>query len=187
MEPVFMELAQSAAVAACMAIDASQTVQQVDVEKVQRVLKENPLLDGSIPEIVVDNDDSAHLSVTGDWQKVASGGYGPSFLLAGRESGEARIQFKPDLKLPGRYAIYAYIPRVEKSSTTTTFSVYDGKSSKNIIIRNADLNIQGQTSGEWIFLGKFRLPAGLKSYVTISNKNADGLVAADAILFRPEK
>ena len=187
MEPVFMELAQSAAVAACMAIDARQTVQQVDVKEVQRVLKENPLLDGSIPEIVVDNDDSTHVSATGNWERVTSGGYGPSFLLAGRERGEAQIEFKPNIKLSGNYALYAYIPRVEKPSSTTTFIVYDGKSSKNIIIRNADLNIEGQTSGEWTFLAKVRLPVGLKSYVTITNKNADSLVAADAILFKPEK
>jgi len=187
MEPVFMELAQSAAVAACTAIDARQTVQQVDVRKVQSVLKENPLLDGSIPEIVVDNDDSTHVSSTRNWQKVTSGGYGPSFLLAGRESEEARIEFKPHIKVQGNYILYAYVPKLENLGSKMELTIFDGKSSKNILIKPPELKVEGQTSGEWVLLGKFKLPAGTKAFVTLTSKNADGLVAADAILFKPEK
>src|SRR5690606_27779848 len=51
MEPVFMVLSQSAAVAACMAIDEELSVQEVDVKALQKILKENPLADGSIAEI----------------------------------------------------------------------------------------------------------------------------------------
>ena len=47
MEPVFMVLAQSSAAAACMAIDAHQFVQQVNVKKLQSLLAQNPLMDGA--------------------------------------------------------------------------------------------------------------------------------------------
>jgi hypothetical protein len=43
MEPVFMMLGQSAAVAACMAIDGHLTVQQIDVKSLQLRLNEDPL------------------------------------------------------------------------------------------------------------------------------------------------
>ena len=44
MEPVFMVLGQSAAEAACMAIDEKVPVQQVNVKKLQQWLKEDPYL-----------------------------------------------------------------------------------------------------------------------------------------------
>src|SRR5690606_36837178 len=57
MEPVFMVLDQSSAVAACLAIDEELPVQEVNVKTLQKILKENPLADGSTAEILVDNDD----------------------------------------------------------------------------------------------------------------------------------
>jgi len=41
MEPVFMVLAQSAAVAASMAIDKKSAIQDIDVKKLQDMLKTN--------------------------------------------------------------------------------------------------------------------------------------------------
>jgi hypothetical protein len=38
MEPVFMVLGQSAATAACMAIDSGAAIQDVDVRKLQQML-----------------------------------------------------------------------------------------------------------------------------------------------------
>src|SRR5687767_5816750 len=51
MEPVFMVLGQSAAVAAAMAIDAKKPVQEVNIAKLQAAIKTNPLANGSTPEI----------------------------------------------------------------------------------------------------------------------------------------
>lgn len=59
MEPVFMVLAQSAAVAACLSIDNGIDVQDVDIARLQEVLRTDPLSDGSVPEILVDNDDKS--------------------------------------------------------------------------------------------------------------------------------
>ena len=54
MEPVFMVLAQSAAIAAAEAINTG-SVQTVDIKKVQALLHENPLLDDSFSEILIDD------------------------------------------------------------------------------------------------------------------------------------
>jgi FAD dependent oxidoreductase len=62
MEPVFMVLAQSAAYAACQAIDHHQNVQAIDTRQLQKDLKENPLADFSSPQILLDNDDSAGIT-----------------------------------------------------------------------------------------------------------------------------
>lgn len=49
MEPVFMVLAQSAALAASISIDNNQSVQKVDVKFMQQKLAKDPLFDGSQP------------------------------------------------------------------------------------------------------------------------------------------
>lgn len=50
MEPVFMVLGQSAAIAASLAINKKQSVQDVDVTLIQKILRDNPLLDKTSPD-----------------------------------------------------------------------------------------------------------------------------------------
>ena len=61
MEPVFMALAQSSAIAASLAIDKKISLQKLDAKTIQEILKEDPLLDGSEPDIVADDADSEML------------------------------------------------------------------------------------------------------------------------------
>lgn len=42
--------------------------------------------------------------------------------------------------------------------------------------------MQGQTSGEWVSLGTYNFIAGKKGFVEITNKKANGLIIADAVL-----
>ena len=186
MEPVFMTLAQSAAVAACIAMKEKQAVQQVDVKKIRTKLKSDPLLDGSIPQIVVDNDDSAHVKTNGDFERMKSGGYGPSFLVA-QPGIERSVSFRPDIQVAGQYALYAYIPKVENAASKTPFIIFDGNKSTTVVINNGQLKVEGQTSGEWTLIGKFHLTRGTGSFVRLTNKNTDGVVVADAILFKPAR
>jgi len=187
MEPVFMELAQSASVAACMAINAKQIVQEVNIKKLQSILKTNPLLDGSICELLSDNDDSAHVKITGNWKRITVGGYGPSYLVTEPSDTERKIQFNPRIETSGSYTVYAYIPEIDSTATQSHFIVYDGKNLKNIFINRSQIQVEGQTSGEWVSLGKYRLQKGTRAFVAITNKNADGAVIADAVLFVPAK
>jgi len=184
MEPVFVTLAQSAAVASCMMIDAKQDVQQLDTKKLQQYLKENPFLDGSTPDIIIDNDDSTLVHWAGNWEKVTTGGYGPSFLMASASGEERRVQFNPHIRIPGSYLIYAYVPKTENASTKTRFTIFDGRSSRDVVLDKSSLKVEGQTSGEWVALGKSQFPKGTKAFVSVSNKNADGIVVADAILLK---
>lgn len=69
MEPVFMVLGQSAAVASALAIDDNTDVQTIDVTKLRKILKENPYLDGSTPEILVDDSDTTKIERPGQLAK----------------------------------------------------------------------------------------------------------------------
>lgn len=187
-EPVYMVMAQSAAVAACMAIDSRKSVQQIDVKRLQVSLKDNPLADGSVPEILVDNDNPETAKVTGTWVTKKKGAYGKTFYI--KEAGQVgnnEVQYTPVIKKAGRYQAYAYFPKVEGASTKTHIEVFDGKQQKDIVVYNSDIKVLGQTRGEWVSLGTYSFSKGNQAYVRISDKEADGAIVADAVLFVPQK
>jgi hypothetical protein len=193
MEPVFMALAQAASVAACIATDNNQTVQQVDVENIRYLLKTDPLMDKSVAEILVDNDDTENVKMEGNWQRKTSepehgyvGNYGPS-MLVGEHVSAHKVTFNPSITKEGKYDLYVYFPKVPKASTQTRYIVYDGKNSKEITISSSSVQVVGQTSGEWISLGRFYLPKGDRSFIAVTNKGANGMIIADAVLFVPMK
>ncbi|WEA01458.1 FAD-dependent oxidoreductase [Mucilaginibacter sp. SJ] len=183
MEPVFMVLGQSSAVAACQAIDKKIAIQQVNVKEVQSLLRADPLADGSMPEVLVDNEDS---HVTGDWKTEKSGGYGPTYLTDNSKAETAKsVRFIPEKLKKGAYHVYTYFPKVMNPATKTYITIYDGDKATEKIINQSDLQVEGQTSGEWLPLGLYNFSGENKAYVEISNKNADGVIVADAVLFVP--
>ena len=186
MEPVFMALAQSSAVAACMAIDNHQTVHEVNVQQLQKRLLQNPLMDGSTPEILVDDNDSLHVKISGPREHQTNGGYGATWIKMPIAKLPTSISYTPPIMVPGNYAIYAYIPRVENAATQTHYIIQSGSNKKEVFVAPGT-NVEGQTSGEWVSLGTFALLKGTRTTVTVTTKGADGLVTADAILFVPVK
>jgi hypothetical protein len=187
MEPVFMVLAQSAAIAACISIDEGTTVQEIDGTKILAELRSNPLADGSQPEIIIDNDTRAQVEITGDWKKQQWKAYGTDFLVVDKTADKLSVKYTPEIKKTAGYDIYTYFPKVDKATTRTTITVYDGKTEHPVVIESDDVIIAGQTSGEWVHLGKYTLSEGNNAYICISNKDADGIVVADAVLLMPIK
>jgi len=186
MEPVFMVLGQSAAVAAVHAIESKTSVQKIDIAKLQNALKSNPLADGSTPEIIVDNEDKSKVELTGNWTVKKNVGFGPSSVIAAKGS-EGYVKFNPSILKDGEYQVYAYfLPKYSDVSTTINVVVSDGTKETEVPVKLSELVALGQTSGEWIHLGKFKLSTAKKASVKITTKSADGVVLADAILLRPE-
>lgn len=185
MEPVFMVMGQSSAVAAVMAIDKKTTLHQLDVKALQQKLLSDPLADGSVPEVMVDND-SRNVQVTGNWKKEKAGAYGPSLLTDDSRGKENKsVKFSPQLFQSGEYEVYVYFPKLQQGSSATPVTVFDGQKSKERVIESAAVKVTGQTSGEWVGIGAYSLRKEGKPFVMISNKNADGVIAADAVLFVP--
>ncbi|MEX6686538.1 FAD-dependent oxidoreductase [Danxiaibacter flavus] len=187
MEPVFMELGQSAAVAAVEALNTGTTVQNVDIKKVQQSLLDNPLVNGKIQEVLVDNDDTKHVVVTGNWKKQKGGSYGPSLYANDSKGGEAgSVRFNVDIPKDGKYRVYSYLPKLENAALHTHFTIFDGNNKHDHAVDASAIKVEGQTSGEWIDLGAYSFKKEGKAYVEINNEKADGVVVADAILFIPE-
>lgn len=185
MEPVFMVLGQSAAVAACQSIDQRANVQSIDIKQLQAELTKNPLVDHSTPEVLVDNDDAEHVVKTGQWARQTNSGYGPSLFVDTAKSTAAEVKFIPQIKNAGIYQVYVYYPKISRSTTITPIELFDGQNIVNKTIDKNKVQVVGQTSGEWVPMGTMQLSAGNKAYVAVSNRGADGVVAADAVLFVP--
>lgn len=188
MEPVFMVMAQSAALGACQAIDKKIAVQDVDVTKIQETLISNPLADGSTPEILVDNDDKDRVILNGDWSfnYDTYRGYGRNFFVDDSKGKDSKsVKYLPNITTNGKYEVYIYFPKLVDGSSKTHVTIFDGTNKDERFITQSDVLVEGQTLGEWVKIGIYDLPKGQSSYLEISNKEADNVVAADAVLFLP--
>lgn len=186
MEPVFMVLGQVAGLAASEAINAGIPVQDVAVASLVSKLRENPLMNGAEPEVLVDNLDSLFVEKTDNWEPYNDPyrAYGPDFKVCdARKKKRFSMKFKPEIGKPGRYGVYLYIPRIEDETSEMVVGVNDGQKTTDCRIDVKGLTVLGQTSGEWVSLGKHELRSGC--FVEVSEKGADGIVAADAVLFVP--
>ncbi len=190
MEPVFMMLGQSAAMSACLAIDNKTSVQKVNIKKLQSLLKTNPLADGSIPEILLDNDDSTGITVNGNWKRQANfhGCYGPSaFVDSSADKSGDFVRFTPAIKKEGTYNVYIYIAKIAGSSSHIPILVNTGLQQKSADIKMDNIVVKGQTEGEWVQLGKYHFSIGNNESVAITGKGTNGILLADAVLFIPER
>jgi len=185
MEPVFMVLSQVAAVAASFSIDQGITVQQLDYKKINEKLTIDPLLDGSTPDLIIDNL-SQMVKIEGNWDLKPGHIYGPNALFYNKsDKSPASITFNAEGLKAGQYEVFSYYPLTDKGSDITSIEVFDGEKSHSHNILKSEIKVVGQTSGEWVSLGKYNIKSNAKPYVRISNLKADGIVVADAVLFKP--
>jgi hypothetical protein len=186
MEPVFMVLGQAVAVAASQAIDRGVPVQGVDVPALQRELERNPLADGSVPEVLVDDRFRDRLRVTGRWEPAElSGRYGLSVLRsAGRDSGSVR--FLPSIQTAGSYGVYIYWPAADGLAANVPIEIrHAGGTERRVLSqRRGEEGVQhGIVS--WVSLGEYRFEPGREAWVEVGTAGANGAVLADAVLWVP--
>ncbi|MPY91060.1 MAG: FAD-dependent oxidoreductase [Luteitalea sp.] len=185
MEPVFMVLGQAAAVAASMAIEANASVQEVDVTALQRALRQNPLADGSIPEVLVDDRFEDRVQVSGRWSAAeVQGRYGPSVLRSDAPGGSVR--FLPEITTPSAYTVYLYWPSAEGLATNAPVDIRHAEGTEQLTL---DLRRSGESLqhgiASWTSLGEFRFAPDEEAWLEIRSDGADGVVLADAVLLVP--
>ena len=182
MEPVFMVLAQAAAVAAVLAIDTKKPVQGVSAAKIRNILERNPLMDGSRPEILVDSDDSAAVARTGNWERQAAWHcYGKSLLVANGNQ-NAAVRFTPNIPKAGKYKIYVYHYVFKTGNAPTIQTKITNGKTVNFQTLVSPTNIENSATADWVFVGEHTLPAGKQSYVELT-AGQGGVSVADAVLF----
>jgi hypothetical protein len=198
MEPVFMVLGQSAATAACLAIDAKVDVQKVDYEALRkRLLADKQVLAFAAPPrpgaidprklagVVVDDADSGRKGFD-----TASSSIGP-FVGVGyrhdgnKEQGKQSATFTPDLPAAGKYEVrFAYSANPNRATNVpVTVRLADGTG----YTLKIDQRKKPPIDGLWISLGTYEFAKGKGSSVRVGNEAADGYVIIDAVQWLPAK
>ncbi|MCA9074695.1 MAG: FAD-dependent oxidoreductase [Planctomycetaceae bacterium] len=197
MEPVFMILAQSAATAACQAIDANVSVQWVDyavlrkqLDSDQQVLEISPQLispegvdPDTLPGIVIDD---VQATREGSWGASSSVTLfvGESYLHdRGPDPGTKSITFATRVPISGRYEVrLSYTANPNRSSKVPVIIQHaDGREARSVNQRQ-----RPPIDKLWVSLGTYSFSADSDAVIIVSNEGADGYVIADAVQFLSE-
>lgn len=196
MEPVFMILAQSAAIAAGLALEDNVPVQKVPYPKLRaRLLAAGQVLEWTGPKRVLPlpkalsgiTVDDAAARQTGVW--VASSHMewtqlGAGYLHDGNTNkGQATLVFTPDVPLTGNYEVRLLYPANPNRARNVpvTVAVLGGQT------QTIQINQRGPAGTAAVSLGTFQLPQGRATTITVANQDTDGYVVADGVLLRPVK
>lgn len=180
MEPVFMVLGQVCGMAAAMA--GSGAVQDVSAQAIRARMEADPYLDGSTPDVIID-DDSPLIDIPENWRRDWAGtGYGPTFLRS--EPGDTTgtvVYHLPERR--GTWAVYTYQQKV----WSNPYPVYVLRAGDKETVTPVDLQtltVSGQTAGEWIPVGTADLRRG--GTLSVSFRAAGALPGkADAVVLVP--
>jgi len=182
MEPVFMILSQSAAIAADLAIRDNRSVQQVSYSQLRPALITAGQALGApsagSPVTIVDNTESARVTTTGTWTSTTStaGFIGSDYLHDGNTGqGSKQVVYTPPASVTGAQRVYLRWTAYTNRASNVPVRVIDAKGTRTIQVD------QRSNGGVWNLLGIF---SGVQS-VTVMTTGANGYVIADAVGFAP--
>ncbi|WP_166821539.1 FAD-dependent oxidoreductase [Thalassoroseus pseudoceratinae] len=190
MEPVFMILGQSAATAACMAIDQAIAVQEVPYPELrERLLKDGQVLELTDPDAILSRKlpgvvvDDRQAEKTGQWKSSSTN---RAFVDAGyihndnTEQGKKSVVFKAELK-PGRYEVrMSYAPNNNRA-TNVPVAIHHADGTT---LRTVNERQKPDIDGVFVSLGTYTFDAA-NAWVQINTDETDGYVVVDAIQFLP--
>ena len=194
MEPVFMILGESAATAACLAIDDQVPVQQLQYSRLRaRLLADNQVLDwkgpashpASLPSrtlrgLVLDDADGVKKGTWEEGSLASASRVGTGYIHDGNgNKGMTSITWAPDLPEAGDYEIVLIAPPNSNRATNVPLEINIPSQPARML----KINQRSMAEGGFWKLGVFALPAGRSTRVTMSNRDTDGYVVADGVEF----
>lgn len=185
MEPVFMMIGQASGIAAAEVVKNKQKVQDIDGNNIEKLLKTDPLVDGSMPEILLNNEDT-HTELIGQWdtssKKYTDYYYLNYFVTSANENKETKATFKSQIPQSGDYEVFFYITgegREDKKERASKVPLVMADAKENY-----QLSIDMSSNQEnWVSLGTFNLQEGSFS-LTIDASGIKEEVVADAIILQ---
>jgi len=176
MEPVFMCLGQAAGIAAGLALNKGlDMIQAVDYRTIQDIIVNDPYMDGTLPDMLVD-DSNAELA--GDWTIVRKkGNYGPSSAEGTSSGGSAKFDF--NVRNSGKYDLYTFQSKDTLYNNITCFDLSNGE---NLVVDSKEFEVVGQAAGAWRKIAEVELKKDEVFSVTVHGDGSEGIVRADALL-----
>ena len=189
MEPVFMVLGQSAGVAASLAIDNNTGVQGIDVDRLKEILDTNPLLDGSTPEILVDDADARQTESAGDWQPRRGGHYKNGYVFCSSAQKGDFFRFIPQINVAGKYRVYYHCPVQAERDTPTKIAIEIETATglKEVAFDPREAEDEFGQASSWKDLGVYEFELGQSVSITVDGDKSTGPLFADAVILAIEK
>ena len=194
MEPVFMVMGQSAAMAACQAIDGDTNVQSIDVKKLQqRLLAAGQVLEApagavrgvkpaALGGVVVDDADKQHAELTGPWKPSVGrlpGHVGAGYLHDGdADKGKCLARFTVPVDKAGTYDVRMAYTSHPNRATNVPVKVTAGGRTRELKVNQRQ---KPPIAPGFIPLGVFTATSGGTIVVEVGNAGTDGHVVADAV------
>lgn len=191
MEPVFMVLGQVAGMAVAQADESEAAVQDIGLERLRTRLKNDPLLDGTPPDVVVDNLDEDRVRVTGKWETAEKwmGQYRRNYLVNTNKTGEHNCSFIFSVPKSGTYGVYLYVPLHPAGEKQ---EAWKWSAEAPVLLKHAlgssriRIDMDADTKN-WVPVGSFEFNVEGKYTLTLNAAQTEDPVAADALLLVPEK
>jgi FAD dependent oxidoreductase len=196
MEPVFMVLGQSAATAACLAIDDKCAVQKVEYAKLkERLLKDKQVLELPRAKATRGIDPKTLRGVAVDDEQADRTGFeakssavGPFVGTGyrhdgGTKDGKQSATYTPKLPKAGKYEVrLSYSPNPNRATNVPVTIVHAGGTTTVKV----DQRTAPPVSEAFVSVGTFTFEKGTAGRVTVTNEGVDGYVVIDAVQFLPK-
>ncbi|WP_193210439.1 FAD-dependent oxidoreductase [Luteolibacter marinus] len=186
MEPVFMILSQSAALAADIAIDQDIDVQDVAYPQLRQALVAagqalgDPVV--GVPSMIVDNTDAERVEITGAWTSGNStaGFVGTDYLHDGNAGqGSKEVSYALPEAASGSLGVFLRWTEHANRASNVTVEIHYGGEVKTVTVD------QRSNGGRWNLLGIHDFTGSPGEGVVIKTTGANGYVIADAVGFLP--
>ncbi|MCK6605346.1 MAG: family 10 glycosylhydrolase [Ignavibacteriaceae bacterium] len=113
--------------------------------------------------ILVNEDDAAYTSVTGNWQLVPILGYKPNVYRT-NSADYAAISYTADVQADAWQSVYVYIVSNSSFTSNARYTVYHNNDSTVVIVDQKVRNRNG-----WVKLGDFYFKKGLRTVLKVDN------------------
>ena len=188
MEPVYMALGHASGLAAVMALKAKSPVQYIDVGALRKKLLEhkavlelaslkNMVRSAKLPGIVMSEQDAEHL---GNWTGSSYGSPvdGSSIHDANAEKGAKSVLYRLKIPTSGRYEVRVSFASAPNRASNVPVSIEHVEGISTVLVNQRKAPPIDQL---FVSLGTFAFTAEKPAIITISNKDTDGIVGADAV------
>ena len=188
MEPVYMALGHASGLAAVMALKAKSPVQNIDVGALRKKLLEhkavlelaslkNMVRSAKLPGIVMSEQDAEHL---GNWTGSSYGSPvdGSSIHDANAEKGAKSVLYRLKIPTSGRYEVRVSYASAPNRASNVPVSIEHVEGISTVLVNQRKAPPIDQL---FVSLGTFAFTAEKPAIITISNKDTDGIVGADAV------
>jgi len=188
MEPVFMILAQSAAVAIAQAHADKRDLQDVHIKTLQTTLEARGqrLYWERYPEevegTIIDSQGGSGVQIVGNWvaSSATPGYHGIGYLHDDNVGkGQKSVRFKLNVPAAGSYKVYLRWTAHENRASNVPVTIQHETGTANHVVD------QRSNGSRWVLLGSYSFTPSVGA-VTLSNAGTDGYVIADAVMYVSE-